>query len=125
VSAAERLRKVAAEMREYAEAATPGPWWAEGVWWEHWTDAEGRRCHTPWPTVGHSTTGADLIAKVATTEETARHIAAWSPPVALAVADWLDVCAETIEGIAYDGPGQPGSPLAAALAVCDAWEQGR
>lgn len=83
-------------MRERAEAATPGPWWGEGVWWEHWTDPEGRQCHTPFPIVGHGSTGADVIARVASTDEDRHYIASWHPAVALAVADWLDTAGADI-----------------------------
>ena len=78
--------------------------------------------------------------------EFARHIAAWSPPVALAVADWLDEQA-SVWTACYAATQQPsrgvdqppalhhGDPASAAqnadshvsraLAVCAAWEASR
>ena len=95
---AELLREAAALMRERAEAATDG-----GFGWrlsdhlaganEVWADRDA---------AGHD---AFMVATTATRlnpnpgvtgHSDAQHIASWHPAVALAVADWLDGCADTI-----------------------------
>lgn len=83
MSDVEILRAAAARMRELAEGATPGPW-------------ASTRCHHQESGYEHSVISADPFGQFADTgesmvpEEDARHIAAWHPTVALAVADFLD-----------------------------------
>jgi hypothetical protein len=87
---AETLRRAAAQMRERAEAATPGPWHGfppeappetqQVVWAGQATVAEVSMPIPP-------EFGLDGLAD-------RDHIASWHPAVALAVADWLDLMAE-------------------------------
>ena len=66
-SPADTLRRAAKQMREYAAAATPGPWQAvAGIWRDE---------------TGHG---------AASQEADALHAASWHPLVAAAVADWLE-----------------------------------
>lgn len=111
---AELLREAAAKMRERAEAATPGPW-------EIW---EGRRDLSIESTVAEDSNGNPLpIARTFPWEGArpdAEHIASWHPPVALAVADWMDWMA----GRAASGnsiPAMRGQGLEQALAVARAY----
>ena len=102
---AERLRRVAAEMREWAEDAA--------------TDLYGKPSdERVWRGIG---TGYRTPIK--------RHIAAMSPPVALAVAKVLDsaallwICREDV----HDDPADCCccKHQVDVLAVCDAWEAGQ
>ena len=102
---AERLRAAATRLREVAGAAEGGPWtftvddahtdypWRLDGTFRNW---RGEECNRD-------------IARVATTDD-ALYFATMSPPVALALADWLDYTAER----------QVGEPVRAALAVADA-----
>ena len=69
-------------MRERAEVATPGPW---GYY--------GHSIIRP----AELKDGKAPSYSAAYHQEDAEHIASWHPAVALAVADWLDDHAETIE----------------------------
>jgi hypothetical protein len=89
---AETLRRAAAQMRERAEAATPGPWeslalGSEGyaVLAEPPTDS-GRRFRIRVSRNGWEDWEVD--------KGNAEHIAGMHPAVALAVADWLDRAAD-------------------------------
>lgn len=81
------LRAVAADMREKANAATPGPWEADGqrIAWV-FRNLSNTVARTPGPNEPLPTASASLA--------NAQHMAAWHPGVALAVADWLDKCAD-------------------------------
>lgn len=89
---AKTLWRAAALMRERAEAATPGEWRIVPV---------GARADVRTePGIGYDYRGS----AVATAADSAfgcaqygdaAHIASWHPAVALAVADWLDVVANT------------------------------
>lgn len=94
---AARLREAAKVLRERAEAATPGPWEADGgEISQHWSRPE------PWQHVasgevdcmaycyGGSARGIDR-------DEDAAYIAMMHPPVALILADWLDDTAGEVE----------------------------
>jgi hypothetical protein len=81
---AEELRAAARMIRERAEAATPGRWYATEE--DVLTDG-GDALHWAGACVANSS-GAD-----------GRHIASWSPPVALAVADLLELEAKIAESI--------------------------
>ena len=103
---ADRLRKVAAEMREFAEAATPVDKWVRG------RDAgDPSSLHINY----RPYTYAVVYAGTAANRD---HIAAWSPPVALAVADWLSQ-------IAGMYPSGHTVSNAHAVKIADAWEAGR
>jgi len=75
---ADLLRRAATRLRESALAAQPGPWFADS--WEIYSQTVGG----PW------------VAETLHTEEeqqsiaNADYIVAVHPPVALALADWLD-----------------------------------
>lgn len=77
---AEILREAASLMRERAEAATRGPWFADG------RDVRGPG---DWM-------DADFVLgfDACPTQVDADHIASWHPVVALAVADWLEETAD-------------------------------
>jgi hypothetical protein len=79
---ADLLRRAAAKLREHTKAALPGPWEAiesspeeaPGVWLAR-----------------HADVGVDVDR-----DGDARYIALMHPPVALALADWLDETANHI-----------------------------
>jgi hypothetical protein len=111
---AARLRAVAADMREKAQAATGAT-----HYWDPVPAGAG---------VARVFCGQVLIAK---TDETlggsgsnAAHIAAWHPAVALAVANLLDHAAARAESKIQHGGIESAawSHERDALAVCDAWE---
>lgn len=86
------LRRAAAQMREYAEKATHGAWKLWGMEVRASTDG---------------TSNVDTSLLVAATRHeagfytwNASHIAAWYPPVALAVADWVEAHARDLESAA-------------------------
>lgn len=85
---ADVLRRAASLMRERAEAATPGPWTEDEIL--------GCACcrAVRWD---HRTRVLDA------SDNDTPHIASWHPAVALAVADWLENSATTIEGLADVG----------------------
>ena len=110
------LRRAAGLMRERAEAATPGPWFADDV---YGTVTAGLRSAReaydreydnsdpdPW-VIPESQDSSTYVPDL-------RHIASWHPAVALAVADWLDGEAAFCE--AEDVP-----PTPQALAVARAY----
>ena len=80
---AELLRRAAALMRERAEDAAPSPWREVG-------DGELLGCFAV--VAGGS---AEFNVAPAVIPANAEHIASWHPAIALAVADWLLVTAET------------------------------
>lgn len=113
---ADLLRRAAAKLREHAEKATPGPWVAardeESMIWDLRTEAPTEwqwqkdifSVHTPdpsWPDI-------DYCATV-------------HPPVALALADWLDShvgqLANTTDLRYADSPSDTEHALAVARAV--------
>jgi hypothetical protein len=85
---AELLRRAAVKLRAHAKNATPAPWDSTGteVWGTGYT-GDGRRfwvgstLHDP----SHDGTVGDVESA---------YIALMHPPVALALADWLDANAE-------------------------------
>jgi hypothetical protein len=89
MSDVELLRKAAAKMRELAEAAQGRT--------KRWHLDDGN----PWLTVpqlqplGHPVT--ESVDPEVIFPHHAEHIAAWDPTVALAVADWLEDEAKTLE----------------------------
>jgi hypothetical protein len=88
------LRQAASLIRERAEAAPAGPWAALDGGVASLAD------ESFWPvdTTGINDDGIDRATRV--------HIASWSPPVALAVADWLaDTATDADE---FVKPGTPG-----------------
>ncbi len=97
---ADDLRAVAADIREKANAATPGPWAVDPDRWAPpgWREEVGYLrivAGEPNPISGIrqkvvSTDGADSGSDHDRLHYAdARHIADWHPAVALAVADWL------------------------------------
>jgi len=97
------LRRAAALMRERANAATLGPWksYLEGR--DHWggdsfimTAGDGEDLYV------HVQVSSTYNPKFGEDQD---HIAAWSPPVALAVADWLEATArDADEFVKMDNP---------------------
>ena len=84
LSPADLLRAAATRIRETAQRATPGPW--EAV-------SEGATNGVAWINAGDIRHAFSMHGFPAD----AAHIALWSPPVALAVADWLDAFADLYE----------------------------
>jgi hypothetical protein len=85
---AELLREAAALMRSRAEAAAPGPWYANpGGYVETDPFMEGE--------------GFNMVADAGGVGQVghAAYIASWHPAVALAVADWLDETARRHDDI--------------------------
>jgi len=109
---AERLRAAATLLRERAEGAT-----------------EGNRRVTHDPLGTHVETDLDAMGRVVfgsshdrgpeRVEGDAAYIALMAPPVALALADWLDAMAVFVDS-GNDVPGMRGRGLTEALAVADA-----
>lgn len=97
------LRQAAQLMRAKAEAATyvPGRWAV---------DVAGPVANTSWLGRSH-----DVLTG---TWKQASHVAAWSPAVALAVADWLDLEASMVE---KRGDNSPEGHTFHALAVARAY----
>lgn len=97
---AERLREAAALLRERAEAATPGPWAAD-VWPVRKRSPQTGRLLTIDPADGTQGT-VDLIPTDGVygvmEGADAVYIALMAPPVALALADWLDQAAIHVSG---------------------------
>jgi len=87
------LRKAAADMRERAQAATPGPWWpVAGVWQtETFAAVIGPEGVAEDAETWLMATGRGPVSQ----EADADHAASWHPLVALAVAEWLDAAADT------------------------------
>lgn len=105
MSPAERLRAAATRLREVAGDATPGPW-------DHVVGASEDHA---WVERRHTET-------VVTTRDigTSAYIAMMHPPVALALADWLDDEAGFIDAIKAHADGDPSVLAPHALAVADA-----
>jgi hypothetical protein len=107
--AADMCRRAAARIRELAEAATPGPWTS--------LDNGDRLIHE------HNDDTDDItyvVDEPMSNAANAAHIAAWSPPAALAVAALLDATVEQIEAAAgFDMPLP--SVLWAAVRVAEAF----
>ena len=104
---ADRLREAAALLRERAGEATPGQWEAvEGDYRDDWPirGAGG----------GYLCTSPDDGVRGGHDEEDAHYIVMMHPPVALALADWLDAEAATATPRGLDPHVGP-----AALAVAD------
>jgi hypothetical protein len=101
---AELLREAAALMRSRAEAAAPGPWYANpGGYVETDPFMEGE--------------GFNMVADAGGVGQVghAAYIASWHPAVALAVADWLDETARRHDDIL--DTFAPGSKAGAATAA--------
>ena len=91
---AELLREAASKMRERAEDARAGTW-----------ERVGTRVISP-RQYGYEEVAQATGSLPEGLVLNAAHIASWHPAVALAVADWLDACAEFIEsnpGFTWDG----------------------
>jgi hypothetical protein len=83
---AEVLREAAALMRERAEAVGEGPWESYAL-----PDAGPKR----WTMTGVGVVDDEMGHRIeAMFPADATHVASWHPAVALAVADWLDWCAQ-------------------------------
>lgn len=109
----ELLRRAATGMRELAQAATPGPWWAA-------VGKGPKRRNQQVALVGRADMRgqgeAGCIAVLAGLNgrraDDAEHIASWSPAVALAVADVLEH-----EAAIEEQYGATASTLAVAIAA--------
>lgn len=77
---AELLRRAAQKLREHAERATAGPWVSE-------------RAFSTWfvtPDYADTTASGNVSRLKSTQRRDAEYIALMHPPVALALAEWLD-----------------------------------
>lgn len=103
MSAAGRIRVAAALVRRVARAATPGVWLSIPA-------LDGLPAGV---VAGH-------VVVVDADERTAdaAYVAMMQPALALALADWLDACADTAESLPL-GSGQPSFALAIANEVLD------
>ena len=109
---AARLREAAALLRERAEAAPGGSWvYSEtGNPVNGPTGVEVRSCETGHPVMTGAYDSHDGYA--------AAYIAMMHPPVALALADWLDTAARLLAASDMaDAVGPPWPPLAVADAI--------
>ena len=118
---AELLREAAKEIRERAQAATPGPW-------SHWhMPADGRlEVFVPNGTMDTETIlefkdHMDCEECIRPTEPDAYHITSWHPAVALAVADWLDFEAACTDRAARQFPSDQWDADERALNVARAY----
>jgi hypothetical protein len=116
MTAVEEIRRAAALMRERAQTALPGPWRSFTKYIA--APVGGCTCGGPFPdgTAHEPHCGLEPFAEA--DPATAAHVASWHPEVALAVADWLDDAAQSVE----HGPHFPSTeqrwarPLAVARA---------
>lgn len=88
---ADLLRRAAARIRETAQAATPGPWWANPIATEAEVDV-------------YSGTGSseDIAVADGAYRADAEHIALWSPDVAELVAKVLDSAVQHFKTLTAD-----------------------
>lgn len=90
---ADLLRRAAEVLRKSAEVATPGPWSADRGTKHNWVvDGDPRSADHAWV----------ALMMFGECEQDARYIALMHPPVALALADWLDSAARDAEEIGPD-----------------------
>ena len=101
VTPAALLRKAAANMRERAQAATPGPWWpVAGIWQaETFAAVIGPKGVPEDAETWLMATGRGAVCQ----EADADHAASWHPLVAAAVAEWLEASAEHAERAESEG----------------------
>lgn len=110
MSAAETLREAAALMRERAEMVTSGAQWTDGHYWI--TD------YDPSDPSGQ-TAMQRLIGGMDSPD--AGHYSSWHPAVALAVADWLDHCAQFARWREHVGDGPTADLIDRAVATATAY----
>lgn len=96
MSPAEELRAAAKRLRERAEAATAGPWTAQVMGSEGYLVS---RVHGTIRERGRSRVGRFGCKDWDGDRADAEYVASMHPPVALAVAEWLDRNAEACDGI--------------------------
>ena len=97
---AEIIRRAAKLMRERVAELPPLPWKAEGrdvLATQDYEADEARGWLPDW--------GCAFNVAVCARQDEAEHVAAWSPPVALALADWLDEAADAYETFSGAAPG--------------------
>ena len=113
----ERLRAAAARLREVAGAATPGPWERQEKWALIYSGSDAV-VHAFYAGVCECCgEGIEDNAQALASVEDTTYIAMMGPPVALALADWLDAEAQDRS---HDPGKHDGSPSGYALAVADA-----
>jgi hypothetical protein len=114
---ADDLRQTARDIREKANAATPGPWIQD-----EWSVIEE----------GYESEVAHLDGHFRVADKNGPHIAAWHPDVALAAADWLDAVAKRADeigstlpaNIRHDVITHNTTGYTEALAFVEAWRGG-
>lgn len=92
---AETLRRAAKLMRERAEGCETRGW--------HWVALGEKRYPQRISADGNLSVIAETFIDPAHRPYEAEHIASWSPPVAAAVAEWLDAAASTAERTEAEG----------------------
>lgn len=115
----ERLRLAATKIRETANAATPGPWTADPVRPRYITTAAPIDIdEADWGPEGHTAYRLGTMQDPnAWRYADVTYIALMSPPVALAMADWLDEAADMIDA---EDVGQSDHPLRIANLILGA-----
>lgn len=108
-------RRAATRIRELAEAAYPGPWISDDSdnCWRLHSSPDPR---FPTMQILKAPKRNTPYAEYWPDEATAGHIVAWSPPPALAVADWLDQAATELDALSRDEPLPPMLGLACRTA---------
>lgn len=97
-SPADVIHRAAALMRERVAELPPLPWKAEGrdvLATQDYEADEARGWLPDW--------GRAYNVAVCPRQDEAEHVASWSPPVALAVAEWLGAAAATAERAEAEG----------------------
>ena len=94
---AETIRRAATLMRERAEGCQPRRW--------HWEALGEKRYPQRVSSDGNVAIIAETFIDPAHRPYEAEHIASWSPPVALAVAGWLDTAASDADDARLAGDG--------------------
>lgn len=110
---ADTLRRAAEVMRSKAEWANEGPWRAH--WGRDSVHADLR---------AHPDGGAPFGLSSDLVPPDAEHIASWHPPVAVAVADWLNVVEAWLDefgGMPAESVGEMHIVAKYALAVANAY----
>ena len=109
-TAAEECRRAAARIRELGEAAADGPWIFDEDD-ECWRLHSAPDPHFPTLQILKAPKQGTPYAEYWPDEPTGAHIAAWSPPPALAVADFLVLAAAELDALSLREPAATLPPL--------------
>jgi hypothetical protein len=114
-AAADMCRQAEARIRELAEAAYPGPWTSDDSD-DCWRLHSAPDPHFPTAQILKAPKRSTPFAEYWPDEATGAHITAWSPPPALAAADFLKLAASEIEALSLREPAAPLPLLLSAAA---------